>query len=157
MILDLRGRFLILDTSRRFVREQRSSHSFYLLDWFWFSTSLLWDTLAFISLEFGRWVQYILCLLKQRASKANRLSVCALPIQLFVRRLAWPTQHRKQIWILKPGLFTFWLFQRARQVTKQQQSSNVALLFVKMASVMGVTWIFGIAANLQALSILWYP
>ena len=157
MILDLRGRFLILDTSRRFVREQRSSHSFYLLDWFWFSTSLLWDTLAFISLQFERWVQYILCLFKQRASKANRLFVCALPIQLFVRRLAWPTQHRKQIWILKPGLFTFWLFQRARQVTKQQQSSNVALLFVKMASVMGVTWIFGIAANLQALSILWYP
>ena len=31
-------------------------------------------------------------------------------------------------------------------MTKQQQSSNVALLFVKMASVMGVTWIFGIAA-----------
>ena len=39
-------------------------------------------------------------------------------------------------------------------MTKQQQSSNVALICVKMASVMGVTWILGIAANLQALS---YP
>ena len=26
-----------------------------------------------------------------------------------------------------------------------------------MASVMGVTWIFGFAANLKALSFLWYP
>ena len=42
-------------------------------------------------------------------------------------------------------------------MTKQQQSSNVALICVKMASVMGVTWILGIAANLQALSFLWYP
>ena len=42
-------------------------------------------------------------------------------------------------------------------MTKQQQGSNVALIFVKMASVMGVTWIFGIAANLKALSCLWYP
>lgn len=45
----------------------------------------------------------------------------------------------------------------ARKVTKQQQSSNVALICVKMASVMGVTWILGIAANLKALSFLWYP
>ena len=40
---------------------------------------------------------------------------------------------------------------------KQQQSSNLALIYVKMASVMGVTWIFGIGADLQALSFLWYP
>ena len=40
---------------------------------------------------------------------------------------------------------------------KQQQSSNLALIFVKMASVMSVTWIFGIGADLQALSFLWYP
>ena len=42
-------------------------------------------------------------------------------------------------------------------MTKRHQSSNVAFIFVKMASVMGVTWIFGIAANLEALSFLWYP
>ena len=42
-------------------------------------------------------------------------------------------------------------------MTKQQQSSNVALICVKMALVMGVTWILGIAANLQALSFPWYP
>ena len=42
-------------------------------------------------------------------------------------------------------------------MTKKQQSSNLALIYVKMASVMGVTWIFGIGADLQALSSLWYP
>ena len=40
---------------------------------------------------------------------------------------------------------------------KQQQSSNLALIYVKMASVMGVTWVFGIGVGLQALSFLWYP
>ena len=42
-------------------------------------------------------------------------------------------------------------------MTKQQQSSNLALIYVKMASVMGVTWVFGIGVGLQALSFLWYP
>ena len=31
------------------------------------------------------------------------------------------------------------------------------MICVKMASVMGVTWILGIAANVHALSFLWYP
>ena len=34
---------------------------------------------------------------------------------------------------------------------------NLALIYVKMASVMGVTWVFGIGVGLQALSFLWYP
>ena len=42
-------------------------------------------------------------------------------------------------------------------MTKQQQSSNLALIYVKMASVMGVTWVFEIGVGLQALSFLWYP
>jgi len=44
-----------------------------------------------------------------------------------------------------------------QQVTNQRQGGNVAVICVKMASVMGVTWILGIAANLQPLSFLWYP
>ena len=42
-------------------------------------------------------------------------------------------------------------------MTNQQHSTGVALICVKMASVMGVTWILGIAANVHALSFLWYP
>ncbi|KAJ7393384.1 hypothetical protein OS493_006355 [Desmophyllum pertusum] len=38
-----------------------------------------------------------------------------------------------------------------------QHRTSVALICVKMASVMGVTWILGIAANLKAVSFLWYP
>ena len=41
-------------------------------------------------------------------------------------------------------------------MTNRQHYSSVALICVKMASVMGVTWILGIAANLKALSFLWY-
>ena len=139
--------------------EQRSSHSFFLLDWFWFSTSLLWDTLAFISSKPERWVQYFYVFL----NKENQSSTVAVSVFLCFATLTIcptpcrPIEHRKEIWILKPGLFTFVLFQTARKVTKQQQSSNVALICVKMASVMGVTWILGIAANLKALSFLWYP
>ncbi|XP_078373665.1 uncharacterized protein LOC144657232 isoform X1 [Oculina patagonica] len=44
-----------------------------------------------------------------------------------------------------------------QRVTNQRQSTNIALICVKMASVMGVTWILGIAANVKALSFLWYP
>ncbi|KAJ7393383.1 hypothetical protein OS493_006354 [Desmophyllum pertusum] len=44
-----------------------------------------------------------------------------------------------------------------QQVTNQQHRTSVALICVKMASVMGVTWILGIAANVKALSFLWYP
>ncbi|KAL9971181.1 hypothetical protein ACROYT_G023673 [Oculina patagonica] len=44
-----------------------------------------------------------------------------------------------------------------QHVTNQQQNTSVAVICVKMASVMGVTWILGIAANLKALSFLWYP
>ncbi|KAJ7348759.1 hypothetical protein OS493_039235, partial [Desmophyllum pertusum] len=44
-----------------------------------------------------------------------------------------------------------------RQVTNQRHNTSVAVICVKMASVMGVTWILGIAANVQALSFLWYP
>ncbi|XP_068696010.1 uncharacterized protein [Montipora foliosa] len=46
---------------------------------------------------------------------------------------------------------------RTPKVTNQRNSTEAALIFVKMASVMGVTWILGIAANVQALSFLWYP
>ncbi|KAL9971179.1 hypothetical protein ACROYT_G023671 [Oculina patagonica] len=46
---------------------------------------------------------------------------------------------------------------RTQQVTNQQHGRSVAVICVKMASVMGVTWILGIAANLKALSFLWYP
>ncbi|XP_068753649.1 uncharacterized protein [Montipora capricornis] len=46
---------------------------------------------------------------------------------------------------------------RTQKVTNQRHSTGVALICVKMASVMGVTWILGIAANVQALSFLWYP
>ncbi|XP_068757224.1 uncharacterized protein [Montipora capricornis] len=46
---------------------------------------------------------------------------------------------------------------RTQKVTNQRHSTGVALICVKMASVMGVTWILGITANVQALSFLWYP
>ncbi|XP_068753665.1 adhesion G-protein coupled receptor G2-like [Montipora capricornis] len=46
---------------------------------------------------------------------------------------------------------------RTPKVTNQRHSTEVALICVKMASVMGVTWILGIAANVKALSFLWYP
>ncbi|XP_068755921.1 uncharacterized protein [Montipora capricornis] len=46
---------------------------------------------------------------------------------------------------------------RTPKVTNQRHSTEVAFICVKMASVMGVTWILGIAANVQALSFLWYP
>ncbi|XP_068697827.1 latrophilin-like protein 1 isoform X2 [Montipora foliosa] len=46
---------------------------------------------------------------------------------------------------------------RTPKVTNQRNSTEVALICVKIASVMGVTWILGIAANVQALSLLWYP
>ncbi|XP_067051044.1 uncharacterized protein [Acropora muricata] len=46
---------------------------------------------------------------------------------------------------------------RTQKVTNQQHSTGAALICVKMASVMGVTWILGIAANVHALSFLWYP
>ncbi|XP_068758169.1 uncharacterized protein [Montipora capricornis] len=46
---------------------------------------------------------------------------------------------------------------RTQKVTNQRHSTGVAWICVKMASVMGVTWILGIAANVQALSFLWYP
>ena len=54
-------------------------------------------------------------------------------------------------------MFLFLPFQRSREVTNQRQGGNVAVICVKMASVMGVTWILGFAANLKALSFLWYP
>jgi len=54
-------------------------------------------------------------------------------------------------------MFFYIPFQRSQQVTNHRQGGNVALICVKMASVMGVTWILGIAANLKALSFLWYP
>ena len=47
--------------------------------------------------------------------------------------------------------------QRTEKVTNQHHSTSVALIGVKMASAMGVTWILGIAANLRVLSFLWYP
>ncbi|KAL9971187.1 hypothetical protein ACROYT_G023680 [Oculina patagonica] len=50
---------------------------------------------------------------------------------------------------------------KARKRTQQQKSRqngpSVAVICLKMFSVMGVTWILGIAANLKALSFLWYP
>ncbi|XP_044178528.1 LOW QUALITY PROTEIN: uncharacterized protein LOC122960408 [Acropora millepora] len=46
---------------------------------------------------------------------------------------------------------------RTQKVTNRQHSTGAALICVKMASVMGVTWILGIAANVHALSFLWYP
>lgn len=46
---------------------------------------------------------------------------------------------------------------RTKKVTNQHHSTSVALICVKMASAMGVTWILGIAANLRVLSFLWYP
>ncbi|XP_068755905.1 adhesion G-protein coupled receptor D1-like [Montipora capricornis] len=46
---------------------------------------------------------------------------------------------------------------RTQEVTNQRHSTGVALIFVKMASVTGVTWILGIVANVKALSFLWYP
>ncbi|XP_068697791.1 uncharacterized protein [Montipora foliosa] len=46
---------------------------------------------------------------------------------------------------------------RTQKVTNQRHSTGVVWICVKMASVMGVTWILGIAANVQALSFLWYP
>ncbi|KAL9971188.1 hypothetical protein ACROYT_G023681 [Oculina patagonica] len=50
---------------------------------------------------------------------------------------------------------------KARKRTQQQRSRqngpSVAVICFKMFSVMGVTWILGIAANLKALSFLWYP
>ena len=49
------------------------------------------------------------------------------------------------------------MLQRTHEVTSQQHSTGAALICVKMASVMGVTWILGIAANVHALSFLWYP
>ena len=48
-------------------------------------------------------------------------------------------------------------FQAAQQANRQRHGTSVALICVKMASVMGVSWILGIAANLKALSFLWYP
>ena len=47
-------------------------------------------------------------------------------------------------------------FQGTHQI-KNRQHGTVAVICVKMASVMGVTWILGIVANLKALSFLWYP
>ena len=47
------------------------------------------------------------------------------------------------------------MLQRTHKVTNQQHSTGAALICVKMASVMGVTWILGIAANVHALSFLW--
>ena len=49
------------------------------------------------------------------------------------------------------------MLQKTHKVTNQQHSTGAALICVKMASVMGVTWILGIAANVHALSFLWYP
>ena len=49
------------------------------------------------------------------------------------------------------------IISESQRSDKQQQSSNLALIYVKMAPVMGVTWIFGIGADLQAFSFLWYP
>jgi len=46
---------------------------------------------------------------------------------------------------------------RSQRVTNQRQGGNVAVICIKMASVMGITWILGFAANLKALSFLWYP
>ncbi|XP_068697787.1 probable G-protein coupled receptor Mth-like 1 [Montipora foliosa] len=46
---------------------------------------------------------------------------------------------------------------RTQKVTNVRHSTSVALVFVKMASVMEVTWILGIVANVKALSFLWYP
>ncbi|XP_015752352.1 PREDICTED: adhesion G-protein coupled receptor G2-like isoform X1 [Acropora digitifera] len=46
---------------------------------------------------------------------------------------------------------------RTHRETNQQHNTCAALICVKMASVMGVTWILGIAANVHALSFLWYP
>ena len=51
----------------------------------------------------------------------------------------------------------FFLFQRSQRVTNHRRGGNLVVICVKMASVMGVTWIFGFAANLKALSFLWYP
>ena len=51
----------------------------------------------------------------------------------------------------------FPVLQRTTQVTNQRHSTSLTLICVKMASVMGVTWILGIAANVHALSFLWYP
>ena len=51
----------------------------------------------------------------------------------------------------------FPVLQRTAQVTNQRHSTSLTLICVKMASVMGVTWILGIAANVHALSFLWYP
>ncbi|KAL9971189.1 hypothetical protein ACROYT_G023684 [Oculina patagonica] len=46
---------------------------------------------------------------------------------------------------------------RTQQQKNRRHDTSVAVICVKMASVMGVTWILGIAANLKALSFLWYP
>ena len=51
----------------------------------------------------------------------------------------------------------FPVLQRTTQVTNQRHRTSLTLICVKMASVMGVTWILGIAANVHALSFLWYP
>ncbi|XP_022799580.1 adhesion G-protein coupled receptor G6-like [Stylophora pistillata] len=44
-----------------------------------------------------------------------------------------------------------------QQITNQRQSNSVAVICVKMVSVVGLTWILGIVANVKALSFLWYP
>ncbi|KAL9971182.1 hypothetical protein ACROYT_G023674 [Oculina patagonica] len=46
---------------------------------------------------------------------------------------------------------------RTQQKQNRRHDTRAAVICVKMASVMGVTWILGIAANLKALSFLWYP
>ncbi|XP_078373674.1 uncharacterized protein LOC144657238 [Oculina patagonica] len=46
---------------------------------------------------------------------------------------------------------------RTQQQKTRQNGPSVAVICFKMFSVMGVTWILGIAANLKALSFLWYP
>ena len=66
----------------------------------------------------------------------------------------------ENIWQSSRGLraqLSFFIFQTTQQVTNQRHGTSTALICVKMASVMGVTWILGIAANLEALAFLWYP
>ena len=54
------------------------------------------------------------------------------------------------------SIYLYLQFQAAQQGNRQRHETSVALICVKMASVMGVSWILGIAANLKALSFLWY-
>ena len=48
-------------------------------------------------------------------------------------------------------------FQVTQQVTNQRPGSSMTLISIKMVSVMGVTWLLGVAANVKALWFLWYP